>query len=156
MFNSKIRCSRRLGNVLRPGRALLIFSPGQRPQTIAPGGPFGVNQQQPFVERPVLSRIRSPGTYATMQPRRSRTLGRYATSWRLLRTATPRHDHSPTTAGGNHSAGSSRMRGIKLRAMHPFYLGGYNARNNKLPYTMNTTLDIQWQPRNDWRSISAL
>jgi hypothetical protein len=30
----------------------------------------------------------------------------------------------------------------------PFYLGAY-ARNNKLPYTMNSTLDIQWQPRND-------
>ena len=30
----------------------------------------------------------------------------------------------------------------------PFYLADY-ARNNKLPYTMNTTLDIQWQPRND-------
>ncbi len=30
----------------------------------------------------------------------------------------------------------------------PFYLAAY-ARNNKLPYTMNTTLDIQWQPRND-------
>ena len=30
----------------------------------------------------------------------------------------------------------------------PFYLGAY-ARDNKLPYTMNSTLDIQWQPRND-------
>lgn len=30
----------------------------------------------------------------------------------------------------------------------PFYLGAY-ARGNKLPYTMNSTLDIQWQPRND-------
>ena len=30
----------------------------------------------------------------------------------------------------------------------PFYLAVY-ARNNKLPYTMNSTVDIQWQPRND-------
>ncbi len=30
----------------------------------------------------------------------------------------------------------------------PFYFAGY-ARNNKLPYTMNSSLDIQWQPRND-------
>ena len=29
-----------------------------------------------------------------------------------------------------------------------FNLASY-ARNNKLPYTMNTTLDVQWQPRND-------
>jgi hypothetical protein len=30
----------------------------------------------------------------------------------------------------------------------PFYLGVYN-RTNKLPYTLNSTLDIQWQPRSD-------
>ena len=30
----------------------------------------------------------------------------------------------------------------------PISLGVYN-RANKLPYTMNYTLDIQWQPRSD-------
>ena len=30
----------------------------------------------------------------------------------------------------------------------PFFLADYQ-RTNKLPYTMNSTLDIQWQPRND-------
>src|SRR6202044_1996897 len=30
----------------------------------------------------------------------------------------------------------------------PFFLAFYQ-RNNKLPYTLNSTLDIQWQPRKD-------
>ena len=28
-------------------------------------------------------------------------------------------------------------------------------RNNKLPYTLNSTLDIQWQPKIPWRLISG-
>jgi hypothetical protein len=35
-------------------------------------------------------------------------------------------------------------------------MGTYD-RKNKLPYSINYTLDVQWQPRNDiWPSRSAM
>jgi hypothetical protein len=32
----------------------------------------------------------------------------------------------------------------------PFLIGGYDASNNKLPYTVNWTFDIQYQASNSW------
>ena len=37
---------------------------------------------------------------------------------------------------------------VSSAARQPFTLGDYN-RTNKLPYSINFTLDLQWQPRND-------
>jgi hypothetical protein len=120
-------------------------------QSITPGGLFGINQQVPFVGTQFCPQL-FPGTFAPCVPSTAAPCppnNQLACPWgpSLL----PAPAGNPTTiAGPDANTGITYLPNASLleQGFQPFYLGVYN-RNNKLPYTMNSTLDIQWQPRND-------
>jgi len=139
-FNNKIVVRAGWGLYYDRGQLYTYLSPGVA-QSITPGGPFGINQQQPFVATQFCPPI-FPGTFAPCNSTLS-------APWGDTLQAPPSGNPNAITStfdsfGCATLPNASQLEGGCL----PFYLGVYN-RNNKLPYTMNTTLDIQWQPRND-------
>ena len=112
--------------------------------TVAPGGPFGVNQQLPFVGAP-LCPTASIGPYQTCRTTFSDPWG---TTPAPPPNGNPNSILSPTVVNGIVlPPAMPNAAGIESGEI-TFNLASY-ARNNKLPYTLNSTLDIQWQPRND-------
>src|SRR5580692_10463665 len=110
-------------------------------QSIAPGGPFGVNQQLPFVGAQFCPTAFA-GTFQTCSTNLSNPWG--------TTLAAPPNGNPQSITVPDPSTGVAAMpnaAGLENGDI-PFYLAAY-ARNNKLPYTMNSTLDVQWQPRND-------
>jgi len=135
-FNSKVVVRAGWGMYYDRGELFSYFSPAFT-QNIVTGGPFGINQQQPFVANlscGITAACVANGGVPTLQ----NPWGSTADYNSVLPSGNPATIVLPnagTLAEDNFSA-------------TPFYLGAY-ARNNKLPYSMNTSLDIQWQPRND-------
>jgi Carboxypeptidase regulatory-like domain len=112
--------------------------------TVAPGGPFGVNQQLPFVGAPFCPTAAS-GPYQTCT-------STFSSPWGNSPAAPPNGNPNsiliPTVVNGvSQPPAMPNASGIENGDV-TFNLASY-ARTNKLPYTMNSTLDIQWQPRND-------
>jgi hypothetical protein len=143
LFNSKFVVRAGWGMYYDRGELFSYLSPGLS-QNITGGGPFGVNQQQPFVA------TQSCGVTASCTPTLQNPFGTSSqvvqpagtASGVVLPNGCTFANYDPTGFSGPvcNNANSSNPT--------PFYLGAY-ARGNKLPYTMNSTLDIQWQPRND-------
>jgi hypothetical protein len=102
------------------------LSPGFASGVIA-GGPFGVNQSPPWVN----SQACSPYGYSVCS--------NFEAPWGPTLGAPPSGNPADLALPN----ASDISTGIPL-----FSFADYN-RGNKLPYTMNQTLDIQWQPRND-------
>jgi hypothetical protein len=124
------------------GELFSYFSPGYAIGTVT-GGPFGVNQQLPFVNVsscPTSSLYYYEGYIPTCGG--SDSEGNLENPYGTSLLAAPTNPKASDLANFLPNAGGIENGG------QPISLGVYD-RANKLPYTMNYTLDIQWQPRND-------
>jgi hypothetical protein len=104
------------------------------------GGPFGVNQTPPYVNAQSCTTFQSP-PYLGYIPTCDPSVASLSNPWgNQLGPAPSGNPADITQYLPNEAAIAS---GAQL-----FSFATYN-RANKLPYTINQTLDIQWQPRND-------
>jgi hypothetical protein len=164
MFHSKVVVRAGAGMYYDRGELFSYFSPGYAIGTVT-GGPFGVNQQLPFVT-------------ASTCPTSTESFYEYYLVTCGGSPAFPGGPPTapPTDAGGDlsHPYGTSPIYSNPTNPKasdlanylpnaaeiteypaqsgsiigQPVSLGIYD-RANKLPYTYNYTLDVQWQPRND-------
>ena len=151
MFHSKVVVRTGFGMYYDRGELFSYFSPGYAIGTVT-GGPFGVNQQLPFVTAqtcPVQSLYSyyiptcggGGGTTPPITPPTAAT-GNLANPYTNVQSAPPSNPQSSDLSKYLPNIASIEDGG------QPISLGVYD-RANKLPYTYNYTLDIQWQPRND-------
>jgi hypothetical protein len=126
MFNDKVVVRAGWGMYYDRGELFTYLSPGFASGVIA-GGPFGVNQTPPWVNQTSCS------VYGYTN----------CSTFEAPFGPTP---NSPPT--GNPADLSLPNAGLISSGIPLFSFADYN-RANKLPYTLNQTLNIQWQPRRD-------
>ena len=141
VFNDKVVVRAGWGMYYDRGELFTYLSPGFA-AGIVTGGPFGVNQTPPFVNAQACTSFTAPyfGFIPTCDPN-SPTGGSLSAPWGAQLGPAP--TGNPADVSQFLPGRSDIINGAQL-----FAFADYN-RANKLPYTMNQTLDIQWQPRRD-------
>jgi hypothetical protein len=138
-FNNKVVIRSGMGLYYDRGELFSYFSPGFALGLVT-GGPFGVVQQVPFVTAQSCPA-------ATYQDGYIPTCGG-GTSGSLEFPYTNVQNAPPTNPNAADFAAYLPNATSITNGEQPISLGVYD-RKNKLPYSINYTLDVQWQPRND-------
>ena len=168
IFHSKVVVRTGGGIYYDRGELFSYFSPGYAIGTVT-GGPFGVNQQLPFVNASSCPSATlyyyegylptCGGSHAAGTDSEGDLENPYGTALEYTAPTNPKasdlSNYLPN-ACSIVNQGAAGVPGICpntpgtqiINNGQPISLGVYN-RANKLPYTINYTLDLQWQPRND-------
>lgn len=138
MFRNKVVVRAGWGMYYDRGELFTYLSPGVA-AGVVPGGPFGVAQSPPYVNAQLCNVDQFYEGFIPACDTAAAGGGGFENPWGAVLgpppTGNPQDIALPNAA--EIEAGS-----------HLFAFADYN-RANKLPYTMNETLDVQWQPRND-------
>ena len=144
-FNNRLVVRAGWGLYYDRGELFTYLSPGFAAGVVT-GGPFGVNQAPPFVS---ATECTASSFYLGYIPTCDPTTYGFTNPWGTTLGPPPTGNpasidsYLPNTGVPGVGIGAGILEGQPL-----FPFGVYN-RKNKLPYTMNQTLDIQWQPRRD-------
>ncbi len=143
MFNNKVVIRAGSGMYYDRGELFSYFSPGYAVGSVT-GGPFGVNQQLPFVTTTTCTpTIFYDGYIPTCDPTQiGNGGGSLAVPFGSTLNSPSAHPKSSDLI--NYLPNAAAI----MNGAAPISLGVYD-RKNKLPYSINYTLDLQWQPRND-------
>ncbi len=167
VFHSKLVVRTGAGFYYDRGELFTYFSPGYAIGTVT-GGPFGVNQQLPFVNSstcPSSSLFFYEGYLPTCggggggNAAAGNIENPYGTSLEYAAPTSPKasdlSNYLPNACSivnngvpGPGICTNTPNNGAIINNGQPISLGVYD-RANKLPYTINYTLDMQWQPRSD-------
>ena len=144
-FNDKVVIRAGTGLYYDRGELYSYLSPGFA-EGVINGGPFGVNQTPPYVNAQACKNFTSTpyeGFIPTCDPTSAATGsgGSLTNPWGATLGPPPSGNPADITQYLPNEAAIAN--GAQL-----FSFATYN-RANKLPYTINDTLDVQWQPRND-------
>jgi hypothetical protein len=144
-FNDKVVVRAGSGIYYDRGELFSYLSPGFA-EGVINGGPFGVNQTPPYVTAQACTTFMSPpylDYIPTCDPTSaaSGSGGSLSNPWGASLGPPPSGNPADITQYLPNQAAIAG--GAPL-----FSFATYN-RANKLPYTINNTLDFQWQPRND-------
>jgi hypothetical protein len=138
-FNDKVVVRTGVGLYYDRGELYTYLSPGYA-EGVINGGPFGVNQTPPYVTAQACSPA-SESYYLGYIPTCPTPAYSLSSPWGP--TLGPPPSGNPANITQYLPNEQAIVNGSQL-----FSFATYN-RANKLPYTINDTLDIQWQPRND-------
>jgi hypothetical protein len=154
MFHNKVVVRTGFGMYYDRGELFSYLSPGYAIGTVT-GGPFGVNQQLPFVTAQTCPNntlydgyIPTCGTNGTPNNPYGAPTSASALTGDLANPYTSTQNAPPTNPQSSDLSKYLPNLASISDGGQPISLGVYN-RANKLPYTYNYTLDVQWQPRND-------
>ena len=139
-FHNKVVVRSGSGFYFDRGELFTYFSPGYAAGLVE-GGPFGVAQSPPFVNSQTCNPADLSyynGYIPTCDPADA-NLGQ---PWG------PTLGPPPTGKASDITSFLPNAYQIANYAAEPYSMGVYD-RKNKLPYSINYTLDVQWQPRND-------
>ena len=138
MFNDKIVVRAGWGMYYDRGELFTYLSPGVA-AGVVPGGPFGVAQSPPYVSAQLCTPDQEYAGFIPACDIAAPGGGGFENPWGATLGAPPTGNPADITL--------PNAAAIEAGA-HLFAFADYN-RANKLPYTLNQTLDIQWQPRRD-------
>jgi hypothetical protein len=138
-FNDKVVVRAGMGLYYDRGELYSYLSPGFA-EGVINGGPFGVNQTPPYVNAQACTSFISP-PYLDYIPTCDPSVASLSNPWGPSLGPAPSGNPADITQYLPNEAAIAN--GAQL-----FSFATYN-RANKLPYTINQTLDLQWQPRND-------
>ncbi|MGA8214766.1 MAG: hypothetical protein WB799_14315, partial [Candidatus Sulfotelmatobacter sp.] len=147
-FNDKVVVRAGTGLYYDRGELFVYLSPGYAAGVVN-GGPFGVNQTPPFVNAQNCNPSTISNYYLGYIPTCPSPAYSLSQPWGASLGAPPTgnpadvDNYIPYTTTPGTGVANAISNGAQL-----FSFATYN-RANKLPYTINDTLDFQWQPRND-------